>query len=279
MHDTLTSKLLLQIAKQMQQELTNLQIALDCILPEEQRMEDSVLDRQMAIWDLHYHRLLRLITNLLNTCSLSSDTPFSMTSENMASVIKETCDDCESFAQMSNITLQFICTEDKLICNINKVAIQWMIFHLLSNAFKATHAGGQITVELKLRESTKKRFMLISVTDTGCETQNQPSAQEKSSKSTDSSPYEFGLGLNICQQIAELHGGTIHISQLKKRGTEVVVTLPFLEGEIFPHESQTFKRSRKALLPMADAISEEAFLVNLKNIPDHEQTEDFDHLF
>jgi len=36
----------------------------------------------------------------------------------------------------------------------------------------------------------------------------------------------YGLGLNLCQRIVELHGGSIELRSLDPRGTEVVVTLP-----------------------------------------------------
>lgn len=36
----------------------------------------------------------------------------------------------------------------------------------------------------------------------------------------------YGVGLNLCQRIVHLHGGTIEISRREPRGTEVVVKLP-----------------------------------------------------
>jgi signal transduction histidine kinase len=36
----------------------------------------------------------------------------------------------------------------------------------------------------------------------------------------------FGLGLYVCRQIVELHGGTIHVESAPTQGTRFVVTLP-----------------------------------------------------
>jgi signal transduction histidine kinase len=36
----------------------------------------------------------------------------------------------------------------------------------------------------------------------------------------------YGVGLNLCQRIVQLHGGTIRLQRREPRGTEVLVTLP-----------------------------------------------------
>jgi signal transduction histidine kinase len=36
----------------------------------------------------------------------------------------------------------------------------------------------------------------------------------------------YGVGLNLCQRIVQLHGGTIPLFAREPRGTEVIVTLP-----------------------------------------------------
>jgi signal transduction histidine kinase len=36
----------------------------------------------------------------------------------------------------------------------------------------------------------------------------------------------FGLGLYVCRQIVELHGGSIHVESAPGQGTRFIVTLP-----------------------------------------------------
>ncbi len=131
--------------------------------------------------------------------------------------------------------------------------IKQVLFNLLSNAFKFTPDGGSVRVAARqgfvrcrggsrarpfpYRASTQRLplqerdFIEISVTDTGIgispEDQKklfQPFQQIDSALSRKYSG--TGLGLNLCKQFIELHGGRIWMESEVDKGSRFVFVIP-----------------------------------------------------
>ncbi len=108
-------------------------------------------------------------------------------------------------------------------------SLQRMLMNVLNNAVDAQQHGGTIVVTT--RPTTPADGMVpgvvIEITDSG-----QGIAPEVLPKvfdlffTTKSSEKGNGLGLAICQEIAQAHGGTIHVSSKPKEGTRVDILLP-----------------------------------------------------
>jgi signal transduction histidine kinase len=106
-----------------------------------------------------------------------------------------------------------------------------VLSNLLDNATKFTSAGGSIT----LTAVTDLGFLQFSVLNTGCGI--DPAAvphiferfyQEDSHP--DSKRKGLGLGLYICKEIVELHGGRIWVENESGKGCKFVFALPNHEG-------------------------------------------------
>jgi PAS domain S-box-containing protein len=108
--------------------------------------------------------------------------------------------------------------------------LQQVVWNLLSNAVKFTPQGGRVQVLLERVNS----HIEISVTDTGIGIPLAflPHVFERFSQkdSTASRAYGgLGLGLAICKQLVELHGGAIHAkSRGEGEGATFIVSLPLL---------------------------------------------------
>lgn len=108
--------------------------------------------------------------------------------------------------------------------------VQQILLNLVGNAIKFTPQG---SISLQARESDG--WLVVSVTDTGIGI--APEDQERifeSFEQLDSGSSRkqggTGLGLSLCRQLVELHGGTISVDSTPGRGSSFLFTLP-LAGE------------------------------------------------
>jgi len=132
--------------------------------------------------------------------------------------------------------------------------IKQVLFNLLSNAFKFTPDRGSVRVQARLVNSeqylvnskklfthdysltTHGNFVEISVEDTGIgispEDQKKLFQPFQQIDSTLSRKYSgTGLGLNLCKQFIELHGGRIWIESEVEKGSRFVFSIPLKKVE------------------------------------------------
>jgi signal transduction histidine kinase len=105
--------------------------------------------------------------------------------------------------------------------------IKQILINLLSNALKFTPAGGHVQVSARLTEAG----LALAVADSGIGIAREdiPKALERFGQvdSRLERKYEgTGLGLPLCKQLAELHGGVLVLESAVGTGTTVTVTLP-----------------------------------------------------
>jgi len=113
----------------------------------------------------------------------------------------------------------------------NPEGLTQVLFNLLQNARKATEQGAII-----ITAQPSGNYITVTVTDTGSGIPPDilPRVFERGVSGSDST----GLGLPICKEIIEAHGGeiSIHNSQCtinnEKAGTKVIFTLPVYDESV-----------------------------------------------
>jgi signal transduction histidine kinase len=130
-----------------------------------------------------------------------------------------------------DIQFDFIKSDDNCILNLEQSKIQRLFSNLINNAIKFSNQSGKIIVQV----SKLDQYCLVSVKDygIGIAEKNVPlifdaftKAKRKGTKNEDS----YGLGLSICKQIAEQHGGFIQVTSELGKGTEFIVSLPLIRS-------------------------------------------------
>ncbi|REK71897.1 ATP-binding protein [Paenibacillus paeoniae] len=127
-----------------------------------------------------------------------------------------------------------------------------ILYNLLHNALKYTEKG-QITVSAEYRDN----YATILVSDTGI-------GMDKETRDKVFLPYEqgeyglndgrgIGLGLSICQQLVELHGGVITVQSEPGKGSVFQFQLPLADSSHLPDSQQS---SEDRLHVRAEAINE-----------------------
>lgn len=117
-------------------------------------------------------------------------------------------------------------------CSFDNERIGQVLTNLIENAIKATPSGGHITIESKVHDHE----VCIAVSDTGYGIAPENldkifnrfyrANQQKSTYGV-----HLGLGLSICQQIVEGHGGRIWVESEEHAGSTFFFALPVVAQE------------------------------------------------
>ena len=142
-------------------------------------------------------------------------------------------------------------------------AIRKLLLNLLSNALKFTPKGGSVRVRVK----TEGRFVKITVADTGRGMDSDTLAhlfdRFMDGGQNPMPPRGLGLGLPICQRIAQGHGGMIVAQSEEGKGSLFTVSLPAVKAgrvQLKDRGSDYAGGFNRTLVEMSDALSSEAFL-------------------
>jgi signal transduction histidine kinase len=104
-----------------------------------------------------------------------------------------------------------------------------VLTNLCDNARKFTPSGGSVIIRADSHQSQGETWLRIQVTDTGCgipDDERQLVFERFRQGSRNDRPQGTGLGLTICQEVVERHGGTIRAEAPSEGGTRIVILLP-----------------------------------------------------
>ena len=109
--------------------------------------------------------------------------------------------------------------------NADPDRIKQVFVNIIDNAIKYTPTGGRITILAMVSSD----YVNIKVADTGCgiSADDLPHIKEKFYKANLSAKGS-GIGLAVCDEIINLHKGSLEISSVLGEGTEVNIKLPTL---------------------------------------------------
>ena len=255
--------LLPNIAAQARGALSSLRLAAAQLVPAEAREQNSDVDRQAALLDQSYYRLLRLVNNLSLAACMGEEQLPRLVDRDLVELIGEQCERAAGLAELMGIQFKFVCAMVRHICAVDADMLEQILSQLLSNALKFTDRGGLVTVELRL---LPKR-VLISVEDTGCGIPEERLTMLFDQYLHDIPPDQpaqgLGLGLALCQRLAALHKGTLMVVSRPGQGSRFTLSLPDRRvgggvSDVAFDYSGGFNRT---LLGLADALPPEACLI------------------
>lgn len=105
--------------------------------------------------------------------------------------------------------------------------IQTILRNLISNALKFTHAGG--TVEISARQNCQVIEIVVADTGIGIEERDLPTlfqSDGRCRRAGTAGEKGAGLGLRLCKDFVERHGGKIQVESTVGKGSVFRVTLP-----------------------------------------------------
>ncbi len=169
-------------------------------------------------------RMVGLLTDLLDLSRMRvGQQKFELAPTNVAEMLNDADHRFELQAAASKLTLAVHVQEGLPHIPLSRSTFDRVLDNLIVNAIRHTPAGGSIGLSAELMRNT----LLIRVADTG---EGIPLAQQalifQPFVQIGAKRGGAGLGLAICKEIVQLHGGAISIYSQPRRGTTFTISLP-----------------------------------------------------
>ncbi|HEY3369971.1 MAG TPA: PAS domain S-box protein [Prolixibacteraceae bacterium] len=173
--------------------------------------------------------LYRLLENLLQWSQIEQGAiPFHPKAVQLDTVVGESIEMIQESAKSKGIEIITDITADlQVFADINM--LQTIVRNLISNAVKFTPRGGEISLSAKMANHHQVE---ISIQDSGIG-MNQTLLDnlfridiKTNRKGTDGEP-STGLGLLLCKEFIEMHGGNICVESEVGKGSKFYFTMPF----------------------------------------------------
>lgn len=170
---------------------------------------------------------LALLDNLLNWAkSQTGQIIFKPLKLNLHPIITQTIDILTLTAELKNITLKYIQPSD-IEVYADEHMLKTILLNLITNSVKFTNSNGNIIVNA----FQKNNFVEITVSDDGIgmnnETKNKLFTLEVNETTLGTANEKgSGLGLVLCKDLVEKHGGDIWVVSEPNKGSTFHFTLP-----------------------------------------------------
>lgn len=157
---------------------------------------------------------------------------------------------------------------DNMVVDVDEQMFESLMRNLIFNAVKFTPKGGEIVITAK---KAPGNFVLISVSDTGIGMNKDMMNrlfridEQTHRKGTEGEP-STGLGLILCKDFAEKHGGRIWVESEENKGSTFYFTLPFKPVP----ENETVKKNNSI---SKDVAANQGKKINILIVEDDEISE------
>lgn len=243
--DLLKSKLFANIAHELRTPLTLIKGNAEEIGDEH---EGEIAERAKGIIR-NSDKILSLVNQMLNLSLVEEEgIPVHYVQSDLVAFVKLIVDSFIGYANLKKLELHFESAFPELIMDIDPEKLEESVSNLLSNAFKFTPEGGEISVSLRLPEKRQAPDQLveISIRDSGIgipEDQLNKIFIRFYRGEDQRVPYQegSGIGLTLVQEYLKIMDGSIRVKSAPGQGSEFVITLPVTQNA--PVENEVRIRS------------------------------------
>ncbi len=218
------------ISHEIRSHLSLIMIPLEKVL--EESTQYSLVNKQLFNIKKNADRLLGLVTELMDFRKAESKTlKLHMRDNHLILFLRDIYITFQQVCEKKELNLVFLHPDQPVFAFFDKEQFEKVIFNLLSNAVKFTPAGGEIVLEVAVKDCE----VLISVSDTGAGISlayfdklfTNYFQIDDASQNTG-----YGIGLALSKHIVELHHGRITVDS-KPGFTKFTVGLP-MPGNMHP---------------------------------------------
>jgi len=175
------------------------------------------------------HQTFKLLENLLDWAKMQQNGfSFEPVPISFNYILNTEIEGLKTNADQKNIALVNK-TAKEIILTADEKLLSSVLRNLMSNAVKFTHKGGKVFIEAKMKLDSVE----ISISDTGVGMDNE--TLQKLFKIEDSftsrgteNEKGTGLGLLLCKEFVEKHGGKIWVNSEKGKGSTFTFSIPLI---------------------------------------------------
>ncbi|ADB53919.1 ATP-binding protein [Conexibacter woesei] len=225
--DRLKNEFFALVSHELRTPLTSIVGYVELVLEGEVGEVNDEQARFLGIVERNGKRLQRLVGDLLFVAQVEAGTlNLEHGDATLEAIVRDAVDGARPRAEQVGVT---VAAETEPVPPIRGDAdrLGQLVDNLISNALKFTPSGGDVTVTLRIDGDE----VALAVADTGIGIPADEQARLfdrffRASTAVEGEIPGIGLGLSICQAIAEGHGGRIEVESEVGRGTTFRVVLP-----------------------------------------------------
>lgn len=176
------------------------------------------------------HQLLLMIQNLIEVYRYEAGEPTMTVEElDLSELINVAMAELKALAEHKGVHLTANLSEP-IYMNGDRLALRRVFLNLLDNALKFTSRGDKVWVTFR-REKDKIK-LTVGDTGIGISLHDQKKLFRQFFQGEAGKRYApgTGLGLYLCKQIINNHGGTIDVESFEGQGTTFTITIPISAG-------------------------------------------------
>jgi signal transduction histidine kinase len=187
--------------------------------------KDTERKKAWYVIDTTLDRLNRMVSDILDVTRKKSTGDGSCKKRIIIKdLLRETRDECAILAESKKIGLCLLGSDISVLGERDR--LKEVFLNLLSNAMQHTPVGGSIS--LMAHETDNEAEIMVRDTGFGISQENLPHIFERFYRIGGDGFEGTGIGLYLCRQIIEEHGGTITAESQKGKGSCFVIRLPIL---------------------------------------------------
>ena len=171
--------------------------------------------------------MLRIINDLLQA---SPSVKLQTEVFDLASFIEEVCDSHRGMAKQRDVRLVNAFDGNSLFVRADIDKLSKIVNNIVSNAVKYSHIGGTVTVDVS-RNRSNGAFIRVHDEGVGIAADNLSKIFDPFTRFHNNTEFTetregTGLGLAVARNLAQVHGGDIHVESVEGEGSVFTVMLP-----------------------------------------------------
>lgn len=218
------------ISHELRTPLTLIITPLDMII---RRLTDDTLAKQLGSVYKNAQSLLTLVNQLLDFRKLEmKGERLNLLNGDWVEFVRQACNSFQEIAIEKSISFQLDTNGiDELYMYFDRDKVHKVLNNLLSNAFKFTSEGGNITLEIEKYREEEHSYIQVKVIDTGVgiSKEDLPHVFERfyqAKKNINNNLSGSGIGLHLIKEYVELHDGRVSVESTLGVGSIFTIAIP-----------------------------------------------------